>query len=69
MDRYGSGVGDIDNSHNLVPLKVDMQKCFDKQWLTFVPKVAQPNTGVALSPQFVTYILMDDAAELWPTSG
>jgi hypothetical protein len=64
MDQYGSGVGDIDNSNNVVPLRADMHRCFDKRWLTFVPKVAQRNTGVA---QFVTHILMDDAAELWPT--
>jgi hypothetical protein len=66
MDRYGSGIlGNIDNPRNLVNLRVDMHRCFDRRWFTFVPKVTQ--AGVAPSSQFVTHILMDDAAELWPT--
>jgi hypothetical protein len=67
MERYGSALGSIDNPRNLVRLRVDMHRCFDSRWLTFVPKVTQASTGVASSSQFVTYILMDDAAELWPT--
>jgi hypothetical protein len=72
MSRYGRDLGDIDDSVNLLPLRPDIHKCFDKRWFVIVPKVpgggAAPDTEAGTrSPQYVSHILSTSAAEYWPT--
>jgi HNH endonuclease len=65
MARYGSELlRNINDPANILRLKVDLHRCFDKRWFTIVPKsmeIPAPD-----SSQYVTYILLKEAAELWP---
>jgi HNH endonuclease len=38
MHCFGSEVGSINNSFNIIPLRPDMHRLFDPQWFTIVPK-------------------------------
>ncbi|KAL7627754.1 hypothetical protein AAE478_001949 [Parahypoxylon ruwenzoriense] len=70
MSQYGWGLGDIDNAANILPLRRDLHKCFDDRWFAIVPKIFEAGTSVGVttsSPQYVTHILSNEAAELWPT--
>jgi hypothetical protein len=74
MRRYGRDLGDIDNPLNLLPLRPDIHKCFDKRFFVFVPKAAGRGSASTLemetssrSPQYVSHILSASAAEYWPT--
>jgi hypothetical protein len=63
MDRYGGqGLGDINNSANILPLRSDIHRCFDDRWFVIVPKLATPP-----SHQYVTHLISNDAAEISPT--
>lgn len=64
MTKYGSGLGDIDNAANILPLRRDLHRCFDDRWFAVVPKT--PEVGSTAAAQYVTHILSRDAAELWP---
>lgn len=66
MGRYGIGIGDIHNPANLLLLKSDIHKCFDNRCVVIAPKVLRA-VSEAGSPRYMTHILLDDAAELWPT--
>ncbi|EEH11301.1 conserved hypothetical protein [Histoplasma capsulatum G186AR] len=72
MYRYGRDLGDIDNPANLLPLRPDIHKCFDKRWFVIVPKIAggggahETDTSTR-SAYYVSHILSDNAAEYWPT--
>jgi HNH endonuclease len=65
MGRYGRKLlRNIDDPANILPLKVDLHRCFDKRWFAIVPKsmeIPAPD-----SSQYVTHILLKEAAELWP---
>jgi hypothetical protein len=50
---------------NRVPLRPDMHGSFDKRWFAIVPK-ATVTEGGGQTFQYVTHILSDCAAELWP---
>jgi HNH endonuclease len=66
MGRYGRGLlRNIDVPANILPLKVDLHRCFDKRWFAIIPK--KKEMPAPYSSQYVTHILLDDAAELWPT--
>lgn len=66
MGRYGDEVlRDINVAANILPLKVDIHRCFDKRWFAIVPKVS--GTAGPYSPQYATHVLVRAAAELWPT--
>ncbi len=66
MRRYGDAVlCDIDNSTNIIPLKIDLHRCFDNRWFAIIPKVMK--TTIPHSNQYVTHILRREAVELWPT--
>ena len=62
MDQYGPILGDINNSNNILPLRADIHHCFDDRWLVIVPKLVTPS-----SHQYVTHLISQEAAELWPT--
>ena len=63
MGIYAPGlVRDINNPANILPLKADIHKCFDKRMFAIVPKVPDTSTP----PQYVTHILLGEAAEFWP---
>jgi hypothetical protein len=67
MEIYGSGsFRNIDNPANILALKSDLHTCFDKRWFAVVPRaIAEAETP---SPtQYITHILLKEAAELWPT--
>ena len=66
MGRYGTGIGDINNPANILPLRSDIHKCFDNRWVVIAPKVQRAAVGAG-SPRYMTHILWEDAAELWPT--
>ena len=72
MQRYGSGLLDIDNLANILPLKKDMHHCFDNRWFVIVPNIVEvegisATTSPQPLPQYVTHIISSDANELWPT--
>jgi hypothetical protein len=69
MSRYTVSVGDTNEPANLLLLKSDIHKCFDKRWIVIVPKVPRAVAGVEVAepPRFVAHILSKDAAELWHT--
>jgi hypothetical protein len=62
MRQYGPLLGDINNSANILPLRGDIHHCFDNRWLVIVPKLVTPS-----SHQYVTHLISQEAAELWPT--
>jgi hypothetical protein len=66
MGRYGRELlCNIDDPANILRLKSDLHRCFDKRWFAIIPKsieIPAPN-----SSQYVTHILLKEAAELWPT--
>ena len=41
MNNYGNGLGDIDNDTNLLLLRLDLRKYFNKRWLVIVLKVTE----------------------------
>jgi hypothetical protein len=63
MSSFVTHDGGIDNSANFVSLRPDIHQCFDRRWFAIVPKVVGAGLG---SPQYVTHILSDEAAEIWP---
>ncbi len=66
MGRYGRELlRNIDDPANILPLKVDLHRCFDKRWFAIIPKSME--TPAPYSSQYVTHILLKEAAELWPT--
>jgi hypothetical protein len=66
MGRYGRQLlRNIDVPANILPLKVDLHRCFDKRWFTIVPK--RMEISAPYSSLYVTHILLEEAAELWPT--
>jgi HNH endonuclease len=66
MGRYGGELlRNINNSANILPLKVDLHRCFDKRWFAIIPKSIE--IPAPYSFQYVTHILLQEAAELWPT--
>ena len=66
MWTYGeSDLSDINSMTNRVFLRPDMRRCFDKRWFAIVPK-ASVTEGGGQSFQYVTHILSEYAAELWP---
>jgi hypothetical protein len=66
MGRYGSEfLRNIDDSANILPLKVDLHRCFNKRWFAIIPKSIE--ISAPYSSQYVTHILLQEAAELWPT--
>jgi hypothetical protein len=66
MGRYGRELlRNINDSANILPLKSDLYKCFDKRWFIIIPKSME--TTAPYSSQYVTHILLEEAAELWPT--
>ncbi|KAK2750047.1 hypothetical protein FQN55_002765 [Onygenales sp. PD_40] len=70
MDQYGTDLGDINDSANLILLRSDIHRSFDNRWFAIVPKVAggggSPETDT--DPlQYVSHILSKGAAEYWPT--
>ena len=66
MGRYGHELlRNIDDPANILPLKVDLHRCFDKRWFAIIPKSTE--TLAPYSSPYVTHILLDEAAELWPT--
>ncbi|KFH48542.1 hypothetical protein ACRE_006410 [Hapsidospora chrysogenum ATCC 11550] len=70
MTKYGSGLGDIDNAANILPLRRDLHKCFDDRWFAVVPETPEVATTARVTThsaaQYLTHILSKDAAELWP---
>ncbi|KAK3363607.1 hypothetical protein B0T25DRAFT_469841 [Lasiosphaeria hispida] len=67
MERYGVGLPDIDNKANLLPLRKDIHYSFDTRWFVIVPKMVTTDSSLQASPQYVTHIISQSAAELWPT--
>ncbi|KLJ06392.1 hypothetical protein EMPG_10221 [Blastomyces silverae] len=72
MSRYGTNLGDIDDSANLVSLRPDIHKCFDKRWFVIDLKVARAGSAPEMvtgtrSRHYVSHILSTAAAEYWPT--
>jgi HNH endonuclease len=66
MGRYGREfLRNIDDPANILLLKVDLHRCFDKRWFAIIPK--NKEIPAFYSSQYVTHILLDSAAELWPT--
>jgi HNH endonuclease len=66
MGRYGSELlRNIDDPANILPLKVDLHRCFDKRWFAIIPKSTE--ISASYPPQYITHILLQEAAELWPT--
>jgi HNH endonuclease len=66
MGRYGRELlRNIDDPANILPLKVDLHRCFDKRWFAIIPKSIE--ISAPYSSQYVTHILLKEAAELWPT--
>lgn len=72
MSNYAGGIGgtgDIDpNPANIIPLRSDIHRCFDKRWFAIVPK-PYPSHDPSLpdrTTQYVTHLLTTEAAELWP---
>jgi hypothetical protein len=66
MDRYGTDIRDIDNPANIVQLRPDIHKCFDKRWFAIVPKIAGDLEASGTCPQYTAHLLSGNAAELWP---
>jgi HNH endonuclease len=65
MGRYGRELlHNIDDPANILSLKVDLHRCFDKRWFAIIPKSKE--ISAPHSSQYVTHILLDEAAELWP---
>lgn len=58
MTVYG---GDINCAENILFLGKNLHKCFDDRWFVVVPK--STTRGI----QYVTHILVHNAAEIWPT--
>ncbi|OJD20546.1 hypothetical protein ACJ73_08120 [Blastomyces percursus] len=50
MSKYCTNLGDIDDSVNIVSLRPDIHRCFDKRWFVIAPKVA----GGGGAPEVVT---------------
>ncbi|OXV12182.1 hypothetical protein Egran_00057, partial [Elaphomyces granulatus] len=68
MARYGIDLRDIDNDANIIRLRPDLHRYFDRRWWAIVPKVARAaETETHSPPQYVVHILSKTAAELWPT--
>ncbi|KAK0720120.1 hypothetical protein B0H67DRAFT_575089, partial [Lasiosphaeris hirsuta] len=67
MERYGVGLPDIDNKVNLLPLRKDIHYSFGARWFVIVPKMVTTDSSLQASPQYVTHIISQSAAELWPT--
>jgi HNH endonuclease len=66
MRRYGRELlCNIDDPANILPLKVDLHRCFDKRWFAIIPK--NKEIPALYSSQYVTHIFLNGAAELWPT--
>lgn len=66
MGRYGRELlRNIDDPANILPLKVDLHRCFNKRWFAIIPKSME--IPAPYSSQYVTHILLKEAAELWPT--
>jgi HNH endonuclease len=66
MGRYGRELlRNIDDPANTLSLKVDLHRCFDKRWFAIIPKSME--ISAPYSSQYVTHILLQEAAELWPT--
>ncbi len=68
MFRYGIGSSDINDQANILPLRKDIHYYFDNRWFVIVPKIvtiATENTTPSL--KYVTHIISQEAAELWPT--
>lgn len=53
---------DIEDEGNIIPLRKDLHECFNNGWFAVVPKVAPDG-----SCQYVTHILGNRAAQIWPT--
>jgi HNH endonuclease len=65
MGKYGREfLRNIDEPANILPLKVDLHRCFDKRWFAIIPKSME--ISASCSSQYVTHILSKEAAELWP---
>jgi hypothetical protein len=65
MGKYGPAMEKtIHNSANILPLRRDIQTCFDNRHFTIVPKAFVPTPG----PQYVAHVLSNNkiAAEYWP---
>ncbi|KAK1762932.1 hypothetical protein QBC33DRAFT_480697 [Phialemonium atrogriseum] len=72
MSEYAAGMGGtgaIDpNPANIIPLRRDIHRCFDKRWFAIVPK-PYPSHDPSLpgfTTQYVTHLLTAEAAEIWP---
>jgi HNH endonuclease len=66
MGRYGHELlQNIDDPANILPLKVDLHRCFDKRWFAIIPK--NKEISAPYTTQYVTHILLNEAAEIWPT--
>ena len=61
MRRYGHDVlSNIDDPANILFLRADLRRCFDKGWFAIIPKTTETVT------QYTTHILLKAGAELWP---
>jgi hypothetical protein len=68
MSRYGAGsLPDMNNRANILPLRKDIYHCFDNRWFVIIPKMTNIVPGSTTpSIQYITNIISQDAAELWP---
>ncbi len=60
ISRYAESRQDIDDQYNILPLRVDIHKYFDKRLFVIVPKPT--SSGL----QYTTHVLSNVAAEIWP---
>ncbi|KAL2144174.1 hypothetical protein VTI28DRAFT_9465 [Corynascus sepedonium] len=67
MERYGLDPPDIDNRANILPLRKDIHYLFDARWFVIIPRIGTTDSSLQPSPQYVTHIISQNAAELWPT--
>lgn len=74
MARYtiAAWLPDVDNPANLLPLRVEMHRCFDARGFIIVPKIANAAEAAEAAkaaehpPQYVTQIIKSSEAEFWP---
>lgn len=67
MYRYAVEVfPDITSKTNLLPLRSDIYHAFNSRWFVIVPKLVTTDSSIQPSFQYVTHIMVGEAAELWP---
>lgn len=58
---------DISNEANIFPPRKDIHYLFGVRWFVIIPRIVTIDSSLQPSPQYVTRIISQSAAELWPS--